>query len=91
MPNDYYPSMEEDGAATEPDKGMDSDKESTYDTFLVPKSSLSGDPEPGMKETIEVVRVLEDEVECRCTGGNKKEKSAMDEADESLGAMAMEE
>lgn len=86
---DYYPDMSgEDAAAEQPDKGMGADKEkSDYDTFLVPKSSLSGDPEPGMKETIEIVHVYEDEVECRCVGGEKG-KSAMDEAGESLAKMA---
>lgn len=90
--NDFYPEASgEDSASESPQSSKDSS--SDYDTFLVPKSAFGeSEPNPGDKETIEVVHVYEDEIECRCTGGKEEspKKSTMDEAMDDMGSMTKE-
>lgn len=47
------------------DKGESMHDESSSETFLVPNSALGSDLKPGRKCVIEILRVFEDESECR--------------------------
>ncbi len=91
MPSeDYFP--EADSNESTPDAAPQSN-DTDYETFLVPKAAFGKEVNPGDTETVEIVHVYEDEVECRCTGGEDKPsgKSKMDQAMDDMGSMSMKE
>lgn len=90
---DYYPEPSTDETSQSDSPSPKGKPDADYETFLVPKAAFGEKGiEPGQTETIECVHVYEDEVECRCSGGEKKnDKSTMDEAMDEMGSMAKEE
>lgn len=85
MPTQY----ESPPASAEDDEPAEMEQDEGEDTFLIPKSALYGkDIKPGDKETIEVVSVMDDEVEAKCTGKKDSPESDMDRADSALDSMA---
>ena len=96
--DNYYPEPSSDSAASDEASSQDTSdsqikdtSDTEYETFLVPKEAFSKDMNPGDTETIECVHVFEDQLECKCVGEQKEEKSEMDNAMEDMGSMSAPE
>ena len=95
--NDYYGS-EDAGTGTSatpaPDNTADTpDEEEAGETFLVPIDALGEGVEVGQKCQIQVVRLFEDEAECKYVDsetGTGEPKSAMDQSMSNMDEMAVQ-
>lgn len=87
---DYDMMDDEQASPSQPDNPMVNDEEKSDETedqlALVPTSFFAnkkGEVKPGMRETVEVVNVYENEVSIKCVYEDKKDEEEPEMSDES--------